>query len=137
MVNSSRPLSNTSRNFEEIAATKTVSYVPMITRPPPRMSSLKDAKAVIEEGGSTIWGKLPDFPFKSDKSDLGFTSTAQKTMRRARAGGPPVKISHQGVNALEDGEEEGSLEDWIFPTVSGGLCNWEAKDFVPINFISQ
>ena len=52
-------------------------------------------------------------------------------------GGPPVKISNQSVNAVEDNEEEGSLEDWIFPTVSGGLRNWEARDFITITFISQ
>ena len=75
------------------------------------MSSLKDAREVVEEGGSTIWGQLPDFPYKSDKFGLGFTSTAQKNVRCARAGGPPVKINHQGVNALEDSEEKGSLED--------------------------
>ena len=109
----------------------------MITRPPPRMSSLKDAKAVIEEGESTIWGQLPDFPFKSDKFVLGFTSSAQKAVRRSRAGGPPVKITHHGVHALEDGEEESNFEDWIFPTIEGGLNNWEAKDFVPITFINQ
>ena len=101
------------------------------------MSSLKDAKAVIEEGGSIIWGQLPDFPYKSDKFGLGFTSSAQKVVRRARAGGPPVKITHHGVNALEDSKEESSLEDWIFPTVDGGLCNWEGKDFVLITFIPQ
>ena len=48
-----------------------------------------------------------------------------------------MKISHRGVNALEDSDEEGNLEDWIFLTVDGGLCNWEAKDFVPITFINQ
>ena len=109
----------------------------MITRPVPRMPSLKDARVVGEEGRSTIWGQLPDFPFKSEKFGLGFTSIGQKVVRRSRAGGPPVKISHQGVNALEDSEEDGSLEDWIFPTVGRGLCNWEAKDFVPITFITQ
>ena len=122
---------------EEIVATKAVSSIPKITRPPPRMSSLKDAKAVVEEGGCIIWGQLPDIPYKSDKFGLGFTSNGQKVVRRTRAGGPPVKTNHQGVNALEDSEEEGSLEDWIFPTVGGGLCNWEAKDFVPITFIPQ
>ena len=101
------------------------------------MSSLKDAKAVVEVGGCTIWGQLPDIPYKSDKFGLRFTSTAQKAVRHARAGGPPVKISNQGVNAVEDNEEDGSLEDWIFPTVNGGLRNWEARDFVPITFISQ
>ena len=137
MANSLRPLSNILKKFQEITATKAVSSTPVITRPVPQMSSLKDAKAVVEEGGSTIWGQLPDFPFKSDKFGLGFTSSAQKVVRRARVGGPPVKISHQGINSLEDSEEEGSLEDWICPTVDGGLCNWEAKDFVLITFILQ
>ena len=68
---------------------------------------------------------------------MGFTSSAQKAIRRARAGGPPVKITHHGVNALEDSEEESNLEDLIFPTVEGGLSNWEAKDFIPITFINQ
>ena len=122
---------------QEIAATKAVSSNPVITRPPPRMSSLKDAKAVVEEGGSTIWGQLLDIPHKSDKFGLGFTSTAQKAVRHACAGGPPVEIIHQGINALEDSKEDGSLEDWIFPTVGGGLFNWEAKAFIPITFISQ
>ena len=39
---------------QEIAATKTVSSLPMITRPPPWMSSLKDAKAVVEEGAINV-----------------------------------------------------------------------------------
>ena len=131
------PFQHSEEVAQEIAATKTVSSVPMITKPVPRMSSLKDAKAVIEEGGSTIWGQLPDFPFKSDKFSLGFTSSSQKAVRRSQAGGPPVRITYHGVNALEDSEEESNLEDWIFPTVEGGLCNWEAKDFVPNTFINQ
>ena len=84
-----------------------------------------------------MWGQLPYIPYKSDKFGLGFTSTSQKAVCRARAGGPPVKISNRSVNAVEDNEEDGRLEDWIFPTVDGGLRNWEAKDFVPITFISQ
>ena len=43
------------QHFEEVhqdvAITK---VVPKITRPPLRMSSLKDAKALVEEGGCTI-----------------------------------------------------------------------------------
>ena len=83
-----------------MAATKTVSQVPKITRPPLKMSSLKDAKEVIEEGGCTIWGKLSDIPYKSDKFGLGFTSGAQKVVRRARAGGPPLKISNHIINTV-------------------------------------
>ena len=35
---------------QEVAATKAVSSIPKITIPPLRMTSLKDAKAVVEEG---------------------------------------------------------------------------------------
>ena len=103
----------------EVTVAKTMTYASVITKHVSRMSSLKDAKAVIEEGGSTLWGQLPDFPYKTDKFGLGFTASSQKAVRRSRAGGPPLKITHHGVNALEDNEEEGNLEDWIFPTVGG------------------
>ena len=101
------------------------------------MSSLKDAKAVIEESGCTIWGQLPDIPYKSDKFGLGFTSGAQKVVRRARVGGPPLWISNLWVNAVEDSDNSCDLEEWIFPTISEGINNLEAKDFVPITFIQQ
>src|ERR1051325_3442273 len=55
---------------------------PEVTRVPPKMASLKDAKAAVQEGGCTIWGQLPDFPFKSDKTGLGFTIKGQKMIRR-------------------------------------------------------
>ena len=65
------------QNFEEVsqtmAATEAVTNLPKITRPPLKMASLKDTKAVIEEGGCTIWGQLPDILDKSDKFVLGFT----------------------------------------------------------------
>ena len=54
------------KHFKEVPhtvpATKTVSQVPKITRPPLKMSSLKDARSVIKEGGCTIWGQLLDIP---------------------------------------------------------------------------
>ena len=75
--------------------------------------------------------------YKSDKFGLGFTSGAQKAVHRARAGGPPLKISIREVNTVKEDEDNCDLEDWIFPTVSEGLNNWEAKDFVPITFILQ
>ena len=39
-----------------VAVAKTLTVVPVITKPVSRMSSLKDAEAVIKEGGSTVWG---------------------------------------------------------------------------------
>ena len=81
------------QNFEEvpqtIVVTKVAFAVPKITRPPLKMASLKDARVVIEEGGCTIWGQLTHIPYKYDKFDLGFTSGAQKAIRRACVRGPP------------------------------------------------
>ncbi|XP_058784231.1 uncharacterized protein LOC131659002 [Vicia villosa] len=39
-----------------VSAAKHVPTIPKVTRIPPTMASLKDAKAVVEEGGCTIWG---------------------------------------------------------------------------------
>ena len=39
---------------------------PKISKGTPRMASLKDARAVVEDGGCTIWGQLPDIPYKSE-----------------------------------------------------------------------
>ena len=121
----------------EVAVEKTMTDVPIISKPVSRMACLKDAEAVIKEGRSTMWGQLPEFSHKTDKFGLGFTAAGQKAVRRSRAGGPPVKITHHGINALEDDDEEDNFEDWIFPTVEGGLSNWEAKEFIPITFINQ
>ena len=38
----------------EVATAKTVTSVPTVAKPVSQMSSLKDAKAVIEEGGNTV-----------------------------------------------------------------------------------
>ena len=101
------------------------------------MTSLKDAEAVIKEGKSTIWGQLPDFPHKTDKFGLRFTAAGQKAMRRSKIEKTPIKISLHGINAVEEEDEESHFENWIFPTVEGGLSNWEANGFVPITFINQ
>ena len=68
---------------------------------------------------------------------MGFTSGAQKAVRRAPTRGPLLKINNHEVNVVEDDEDSCDLEDWIFPTVSRGLSNWEARDFFPITFIPQ
>ena len=129
------------QNFEEVPqtldATEVVTNVSKITRPPLRMASLKEAKLVIEEGGSTIWGHLPDIPYKSDKFVLGFSSGAQRVVCRARAGGPPLCISNHGVNALEDSDGDNDMDSWIFPTTNDGPSKWTTKDFVPITFIQK
>ena len=41
------------------------------------------------------------------------------------------------VSATEDADNNYDMDKWIFPTISGGLRNWDAKDFVPITFIQE
>ena len=120
-----------------IVVTKAAVAIPKITRPPLKMASLKDVRVVVEEGGCTIWGKFPDIPYKFDNFGLGFTLGAQRVIRRARIGGPPPCISNHEVNALEDSDIHYDMDKWMFPTISGGLNNWEAKYFVPITFIQE
>ena len=68
---------------------------------------------MVEEGGSTIWGHLPVIHYKSGKSGLGFTTGAQKVVHRAQAGGPPLRISNLGFNALEDSDGDSDIDSWL------------------------
>ena len=75
---------------------------PKITQVPPRIASLKDAQAAVEEGGNSIWGQLPDLPFKFNKTGLGFTIKGQMMIRRERAGKITFHINKNGIHAIED-----------------------------------
>ena len=103
------------QNFEEVpqivVAAKTTTKTPKVTRPPLKMASLKDAITMVKEGGCTIWGQLPDIPYKSNKFGLGFTSEAQRVVRRARAGGPPLCINNHGVNVLEKSDSNCDMDE--------------------------
>src|ERR1043165_1102956 len=105
-----------------------------VTQAPPRMASLKDAQAAVEEGGNTIWGQLPDLPFKSDKTGFGFTTKGQKMIRRERADQLPFRISKDGVHAIKDNDNDFDISKWIFPTPDNGLRNWNTEDVIPISF---
>src|ERR1044072_6450 len=107
---------------------------PEVTQVPPRMASLKYAHAAVEEGGSAIWGQLPDLPFKFDKTGLGFTIKGQKMIRRERAGQLPFCISKDGVHAIENSDNDFDISRWIFPTPDNGLSNWKTEDVIPISF---
>ena len=99
------------QNFEEVLQTQ-ASIEVIADKPPMRVASLKDSRAVIEK-------------------------EAQRVVRCARIGRHPLHISNQGVNAIEDDKEESDIDRWIYPTTNGGLNNWTAKDFMPVSFITQ
>ena len=124
------------QHFEEVPPTLAAAETGT-EESPLKMASLKDARVVIEKGECTNWGRLPDFTPKTDKFGLGFTAEAQRVVRKARIGRPPVFITNPGVNAIEDNAEESEFDSWIYPTTDGGLNNWTAKDFIPITFVTQ
>ena len=117
-----------------VIVAKVFSNIPKDAQDVPRMVSLKYAHVMIEDGGCTIWGQLPDIPFKSDKCGFGFTAKSQKEVRCPHIGKPRLRISNHEVNALEDYDNDCDFDDWIYPTVDGGLNNWNAKDLIPISF---
>ena len=82
-------------------------------------------------------GSTSEHSYKSNKFGLGFTSEAQRVVRRARAGRPPIRIINHGVNALEDEDGDNDMDNWIFPTTNGGPSNWTEKYFVPITFVQK
>ena len=125
------------QNFEEVPQILASTETTTSSKPPLKMASLKDARAVVEEGGCANWDQLPDFTHKTDKFGLGFTTGAQRAVRRARAGGPTLRINNHGVNTIEDSEEDSDIDNWIYPTTKSGPSNWTARDFIPVSFILQ
>ena len=111
--------------FEVVPPTaiEDVSAIPKATRVPLRMASLKDARAIVEEGGCTTWGHLPDIPYKFDEFGLDFTAEDQRAIRRAHARRPPFNVSNNGVNAVEYADSEYNQYIWIFPTTDNRLNN--------------
>ena len=92
-----------------IAATKCSSDESKAVKAMPKMVSVKDARAAIEEGNCDTLGQLLDIPFKTDKFGLVFTGKAQKEVRYARVGKPPLRIESHEVNAVGDSDEEAAF----------------------------
>ena len=59
------------QNFEEVPQTLASTEV-VADKPPMKMASFKDVRAIIKKGGCANWGQLPDFAYKTDKFGLGF-----------------------------------------------------------------
>ena len=49
--------------FFPLITTEDVSTIPIVIRVPPRMTSLKDSRVVVKEGGCVTWGQLLDIPY--------------------------------------------------------------------------
>lgn len=66
------------------------------------MSSLKDAKAVVEVGHPEGWGRVLNLPPKFDKFGLGFRPAMKSTTPKLSSSFTPVKFSSGGI--VRDGQ---------------------------------
>lgn len=93
---------------------------PDTKKSPVSMSSFRDARAIVEAGHPTGWGRVLDFPPKFNKMGLGYAPhqssvevKAKKTVQFTSAG----FIHNDQVNAVEDENENFDYSQWISPTV--------------------
>ena len=105
------------------------------------MSSLKDAKAVVENGNPEGWGQVLDVIPKFNKFSLGFSLGQQSVTTRASDLSTPVKFSRPGAaqeghsNAIgDDRVDRYDIEDWTRPNILGqALNNWTFVDDIQVS----
>ena len=96
------------------------------------MSSLRDVRAVVENGNPEGWGRVLDVTPKFKKFGLGYVSGQQNAAFRASGLSTLVKFSRPSatqegcINAIGDDKVDGyNIEDWIRPSIPGHtLNNW-------------
>ena len=70
----------------------------------------------LKKVGVPFAASSPTFHTNLISLDWGLSSGAQRVVRRARAGRPPLCINNHGVNAIEDSDENSDIDSWISPT---------------------
>lgn len=112
-------------------------------KPAVSMSSVKDARVVVENGHPEGWGRVLDLPLKFDKLGLSFSHSRQGLALEApKAPGvlTPVKftsarfISNDQANVVSDDDDSDyAIDNWIRPSVlSEGLRNWTTEDVIHV-----
>ncbi|XP_058775661.1 uncharacterized protein LOC131649933 [Vicia villosa] len=107
------------------------------------MSSLKEAKAVIESGHPKGWGRVLDLPIKQDKCGIGYQLGQSSSDGSFKKPGTfvPIKFSSAGIDkdhicaADNDTDSDYDIEEWIKPCVPGQKSiNWSSEDIISIAF---
>ncbi|XP_058774480.1 uncharacterized protein LOC131648768 [Vicia villosa] len=105
------------------------------------MSSLKEAKAVVESGHPEGWGRVLDLPIKQDKCGIGYQLGQSSSNEASKKFGTfvPIKFSSAGIvkdhicAADDDMDSDYDIEEWIKPCVPGQkLLNWSSEDIISI-----
>ncbi|XP_058726836.1 uncharacterized protein LOC131598234 [Vicia villosa] len=107
------------------------------------MSSLKEAKAVVESGHPEGWGRVLDLPIKQDKCGIGYQLGQSSSNEVPKKPGTfvPIKFSSAGIvkdhvcAGDDDMDSDYDIEEWINPCVPGQkLLNWSSEDIISIAF---
>ncbi|XP_058746156.1 uncharacterized protein LOC131619029 [Vicia villosa] len=106
------------------------------------MSSLKEAKAVVESGHLEGWGPVLDLPIKQDKCGIGYQVGQSSSNGAPKKPGTfvPIKFSSAGavkdhICAADDTDSDYDIKEWIKPCVPGQkLLNWSSEDIISIAF---
>ncbi|XP_058755175.1 uncharacterized protein LOC131628350 [Vicia villosa] len=107
------------------------------------MSSLKEAKVVVESGHPEGWGRVLDLPIKQDKCGIGYQLGQSSSNGAPKKPGTfvPIKFSSAGIvkdhvcAADDDMDSDYDIEEWIKPCVPGQkLLNWSSEDIISIAF---
>ncbi|XP_058726079.1 uncharacterized protein LOC131597396 [Vicia villosa] len=105
------------------------------------MSSLKEAKVVVESGHPEGWGRILDLPIKQDKCGIGYQLGQSSSNGAPKKPGTfvPIKFSSAGIvkdhicAANDDMDSDYDIEEWIKSCVPGQkLLNWSSEDIISI-----
>lgn len=121
--------------FEAVHMIKT----PQTKKSEAPMSSLKDAKAVVESEQSNSWGHVIEVSPKLDKFCLGFKGKKSDMESGSSSLSTPVKFSSAGtiqdcnINAVDNENDGFNIDNWIRPSIPDiGLNNWTSMDVVQV-----
>lgn len=111
------------------------------------MVSFKEAKAIVESGHPTGWGRVLDLPAKFDKLGLGYNPARdQKETSSSKEPRRPIFINftrggiiNEGsVLAIEDEKEVNNMDQWVYASASvQKLNNWTVDEIVPVTFSQE
>ena len=102
------------------------------------MSSLKDAKAVVEAGHPEGWGRVLDLPPKFNKMGLGYDGYQPKEDGKDKKVIQFRSAGYEEINMMGDGIEEDNFDKWIKPTVPEETSqNWTIEDSSLVTFAQE
>jgi len=106
------------------------------------ISFLRDARKVIQAGGSANWGKLIELPENKHREGLGFPPSTD--LSKTRAVYEPVRVTFcssgfihtlSEANAISEDSSERAPQSFVTP--GGVIHNWVAEDVPFIAHLSK